>query len=552
MPSLYAERLKDADIKMRFDPSKGIRAYSSQEYQQFLSYYTDNQIRPYTNGKNYKVLAERAIVAGQRWNKIPFPSDDLLPARSVPLHYYEHYVPGGKYTESQLKSYYQHYNVTSVAELDDVHLELELYYPLDPSYVELVKWLKSEAPPEVIQRLCEMFEVSSKSTLFKYYYHLSPDMVLDEEINLEVLLGETERLFSEDEVPKKTLSKVTEATSAPIKTLPPPTFKQAYPKLLPSIPLTPEDSSVSRIIEQTLPKSDSRRSQLERVDTVNLRLYVDRQRILTMSDSKVDMIKALQLVKATRLLPLKEEGFDYDRISTYTLAELQKWSKVLGLSVIDSDDSVSLANNLYLVQVLPSFFNLTKKTVAYGTPSTPLYDEYSLDELVKLFTTKLTTSHDIPFNSPALKRLSDELPPYSPLEVPLREYLTSEPSPASNLHFLKQLPLTPIQVGESDTTYHALALQLLQLLYSKGLELEANDDEDPETVMSDFLDLTEMAPSLITSAITELPMRDVDGTVLPYNIQEAYNRIADGLSVKGVGAKFASTADYYLRELLTQ
>lgn len=535
---------------MRFDPSRGVRAHSSQEYQRLLSYYTDNQIRPYTNGKNYKVLAERAIVAGQRWNKIPFPSDDLLPAHSIPLPYYDHYIPGVKYTESQLKSYYQHYNVKSVAELDDVHLELELYYPLDPSYVELVKWLKSEAPTEVIQRLCEMFEVSSKNALFKYYYHPSPDMVIDEEINLEVLLEEPERLFSDDEVPERSVKTLTEVTPAP--SLPPPTFKQEYPKLLPSIPLTPEDSSVSRIIEQTLPKSEARRSQLEQVDTINLRLYIDRQRILTMSDSKVDMVKALQLVKGTRLLPLREEGFDYDRISTYSLTELQKWSKVLGLGVIESDDSVSLANNLYLVQVLPSFFNLTKTTVAYGTPSTPLYDEYLLDELVKLFTTKLTTSHDIPFNSPALRRLSDELPPYSPLEVPLREYLASEPSPASNLHFLRQLPLTPIQVGESDTTYHALSLQLLQLLYSKGVELEANDDEDPETVMSDFLDLVEVAPSLITSAITELPMRDKDGTVLPYNIQEAYNRIADGLSVEGVGAKFASTADYYLREVLAQ
>ena len=39
---------------MSFDPSRGSRAFTEDDYRHLLSKYTNNLVRPYTDGKNYQ------------------------------------------------------------------------------------------------------------------------------------------------------------------------------------------------------------------------------------------------------------------------------------------------------------------------------------------------------------------------------------------------------------------------------------------------------------------------------------------------------------------
>src|SRR5665647_551584 len=210
-----------------FDPSRGVDGYTT-EYKSLLSLYTGSMIQNYSAGNNYKILAQRVLLAAQRWNRIPFTESSVLPQLSLPLHRYEHDVPGREYSPAELEQFFQHDRVGTVSELDDVHRLQEVYYPLDASFVELANWLRTQAPPSIIDYLCKLFNARDSEELFTYYYQIVTDMTIDQDINLELLLEQPEAFFSND--PPPSILKVT----PPLPTSSIEATPFSYPRLPPS------------------------------------------------------------------------------------------------------------------------------------------------------------------------------------------------------------------------------------------------------------------------------------------------------------------------------
>jgi hypothetical protein len=481
---------------VQFDPSRGVDGYSPAEYQKALSRYTDNRISPYSSGQNYMVLAQRSIVAAQRWNGIAFEEHSLLPRIQIPLPRYEHYVPGMKYSPAELKAFYKHYGVKTIPELDDVHTLLELYYPLDPSFVWLGQWLQSDAPPEVIRYLCALFGVKSRTQLFTHHYVVSTDMVIDPDIDRSRLLSNPEDFFSDDPAPvlihptprtnEKVVHRYTPASpayqillqrarEAGVDTqdkstldiqmeLGDPISKeyQNYITYLQHRTFPPDDSEVSIIIQSTNPLSQERRRRLSLLPTVTLQHYTSRRNIVALdpvsrSNQRHDIVTALMFVRSSD--PISIEPFNYDKIETYTVSELSHWLQEFGMHSIDTN-RLSLVNDLYFLQTLPTFFDFRSDRVAYGTQQN--FEWYTYYDLLQGF----EQGRDPLFNIPSLRRLRQTLGSNLP---ELTRFLEPEPCQTSRLQFLYDVPDTPVTMGG---TYRQFIFDLLDNIHDLGLQFQ--------------------------------------------------------------------------------
>ena len=183
--------------KMYFDPSKSITGYSRDEYIKLMSIYTRNK-RPKTDAIDYIILAQRAIVSAQRHQNIDFNKNNINPEISHHLPHFNHYIPGNNYDNEELEVFYKHYNSK---DLDEVHMKLESMYPLDPSFVKTVKYLKTLSKNhEIIKYLCYMFNEKDKESLFKNRYIIRNE--LDSDINLKLLETSPELFLTNNYVEK--------------------------------------------------------------------------------------------------------------------------------------------------------------------------------------------------------------------------------------------------------------------------------------------------------------------------------------------------------------
>jgi len=152
------------------DPARGVNGYTAEEYQLLLARYTHGRVRFSTAAQNYRVLAQRALVAAQRYQGLPFIESVRLPLIVEPLYFFPHHVPGQEYTPFELQQFYVYYNVTSEAALRQVHLDAERRYGLDPSFVILGQWLRRSAPATLLRYLADLFQEPSISALLAHRY----------------------------------------------------------------------------------------------------------------------------------------------------------------------------------------------------------------------------------------------------------------------------------------------------------------------------------------------------------------------------------------------
>ena len=589
-----------------FDPSRGVDGYTT-EYKSLLSLYTGSMIQNYSAGNNYKILAQRVLLAAQRWNRIPFTESSVLPQLSLPLHRYEHYVPGREYSPAELEQFFQHYRVGTVSELDDVHRLQEVYYPLDASFVELANWLRTQAPPSIIDYLCKLFNVRDSEELFTYYYQIATDMTIDQDINLELLLEQPEAFFSND--PPPSILKVTpplptssiEATPFSYPRLPPsqeyldllerarevgidtedkstldillalneplPDEYQTFIRYLQSIKISPDDSTVAQAIQNTRARSEARRIALLKFPAFNLQRFAARHKIVSSdpvsrSYQIHDVVTALSFIAGAEpeLEPEREIDemkyekedeailLDYDRIDpsslkSYTADELIMWSRLLGLEPTDPDP-IALANDLYFVLGLKIFFWVGDE-LAYGTNDE--YEIYDYDNLLDEF----TNYQDTFFGLPAIRRLRlllDERPDTAELQEAIDGYLQKGLSQTSLLNFLHQVPDLAVRSGDRLTSYKGFILDMLSELGNLGDSLAGGSTEDRGSLLDNFYDLIQDVPATLADTILSLRIYDQGDAELPETITIVYNVLVDGGVVADVGELFQSTADHYLRE----
>lgn len=286
-------------MEITFDPSRGLYGYTDLQMKDLLSMFTNNRVRLSSAGHNYLVLAQRAIVAAQRWNNIPFTDDQPIHRLSLPLNFYEHYIPGSIYSQAELELFYKHYGVKTIRGLDEAHVWLESRYPLDPSFVRLANHLRTSASIDVISYLCKLFGLRGRSALFDRYYRLHSDLRLDPDVNLTVLLEEPERLLSTEQpllLPNFT-RKIEQAASSPS------IIQRAYEKGL----VTEDKSSIELLLElgETLPP-----------DAENYIQYLQERRLVADGSIVSMALESTEPLSAERMNILHD--FDTEQLQSYT------------------------------------------------------------------------------------------------------------------------------------------------------------------------------------------------------------------------------------------
>ena len=586
-----------------FDPSRGVQGYTSEEYRQLLARYTNSLVQNYSAGQCYRALANRALVAAQRWKRIPFVERSRFPRLSVPLPPFRHYVPGQSYSEGQLAEFYRHYRVETLAELDDVHKTATLYIPLDPSFMVLVEELRSSvADEEILAYLRGLFNVNSNQELFAYYESAT---TLDDDVDGALLASNPLMFLSNDSLPHY-LVREDRGDSLPRGTVAPtphtPLYTEpstAYVRLVERAramgidtsdrstldlllelgePLPeeytllieqwqgyelPDDGSeVSRVIQTTEPRTLERQQALNRLSSDSLQRYASHHQLTTsdpvsLSWQRHDLITALSFVRGHVVATpgsSPTEVLDYDRIDPfspqpYSVRELLEWSQLMGLEPSD-EDPIILANDLYFALSLPTFHQfveLAPGEIAYGTAQQS--DIYTYGELLSGFAAYQDTS----FSRMAIRRLQRLLEGNTDsrslqLVAAIEAYLTQGLSQTSLLNFLREIPDIPIYSGTTVTGYTHFVSLILNKLRDMALEL-MGDNVDRVRILSDFYDVLDNIPMSLADAVLDLALYDQDDEPLEETIAEAYNLLSDGGDdVVETAALLRSTAEHYLRE----
>lgn len=608
---------------MTFDPSRGVDGYTATEYRALLSVYTGSRVRSGSAADNYKVLAQRAIVAAQRYQNLPFQETHEFPILSAPLPPFRHYIPGMAYTPEELVAFHQHYGHDN---LDDVHLSFEQFFPLDPSFVQTVNWIRTTAPSAVIRRLRELFSTDDDSStilstaeLFSRHYQGGDIDELDVDINREVLTTEPERLLSDDRLPNGPVSprRINAAskffnspqvdTSGQVSPLrravedearvrgldpreksvlelyielgkPLPLEYQNYIQWLQHYDISDDTSPTGLVLRQTAPLSAERYSELERISTFNLRYFVDRNVItitdpLTGSAKRYDILTALMFIHSnnkTQPTISSPEVLNWDRLnpahpSAYKLPQLQELSRSFGLST-SGLAATDLINNLYLVQVIPTFFTPDKwfgttvppvQRYAYGIVDQNCFVCYSRDELIEAFSLNqelvAPRRPELRFNIPAVRRLRWLLNRDTSTEgQQLRELIdTLVNNPVKSevlLQFIRDIPPIPVTITSSEivasTTYQKATRALFQELVIAA-QLIQELGADPVDALEGLYKQIRSVPSLITD--TFLALRAVGASE---TIGSLYNRIIDNdVASLHLEKILQDTGRHYLQQL---
>jgi len=557
-----------------FDPSRSPHAYSTAQYQRFVSQYTGGRVAHYTAVADYRVVAQRALVAAQRWQQIPFREAEVLPLLSLPLPYYSHYIPGLEYSASERAAFAVHYGSNN---LDDAHVTLESQFPLDPSFVALAQWLRSEAPTPVLNKLYELYDVTSSKDLFALYYvpHLSE---YHRDLNVSHLLrfpldycSDSQTMATAPTSPiaapiVSTLTslrpslrselitrvRATQGLDASDYSLlelylqleePLPPVLATYLLSLTKRTVTYEASSVGRALTNSAPATPTRFAFLHVFTTKTLLAYCDRQGIsainpLSASQERYDVLTALTF------LP-QASDLDFAHLDAASDTELSRLASQYGLEATSGDRN-ELLNSLYLSLYLPTFYyEASCSGYAYGINSALGTFPYQCYTLSQLETTLRGST--IPFTTIALRHLEWLLrfDVIAPSLLPLLSTLRTRDAP---LLLLQQMPETTVAITNTEqaprtTTYSELVLDTLDAFHDLGLDVGT---EQEETALNLFYDRLQVIPALLRTEVLALPMRGEDQTIGSY-----YNMLVDQepLNVKAASTVLRASADYYLSVL---
>jgi len=562
-----------------FDPSKGVWGYSLEKYARFLSLYSKGLFQTKSQGQAYYLLSLLTLKQGI---KVPF---------------FEHYTPSKEYTEAQLQRFYEHYGLTTRAQLEDLHVHLESLYPLDPSFAYWVKELKRTRSPEVIQALLPLFGVVNEEELFTRFYQITDDLPLDPDLNWVKIASEPEQYLIEGEscffLPERTvvetfssypyynltkrgedyLSLQEQARRAGInpeqsllslyialgKTLPPDLVK--YLSLLEDfiIPTKLLNHPVGQVLARTTPLSRERDASLRLLPEESLSSFVELGQIPTFnalsgSSGKLDLLGVLSVLTVPSEESPTLDTLSYERIdpyspNAYSVAQLTLFLKLLGYQG-DYSDPVLTANDLYFALLYP---RLTKEGDLFC-----YYDQcYSEEDLLQSFSEKQSLQLEGWYLS--RESLTSLLPYFTnPLLLRQVQVLLTQPlTQEERISLLEQLPNNNLLKEGEETTYPFLLqevieqwLVLLEVISEGG---QVNDLSDPVSdktpvilALNDLTDLLADYPTPLGDLFLGLLVLHPDLTPTSSTLLDYYRRLIEGVALTELEQEqLSTTLEYY-------